>query len=438
MVTDRRPRSRNEGQICRSSRPTTAGGRNQGQIRRWLGTTTPPDHHEGQIRRSWAAEVEKVVPFGAGALLRRPYAPNATAMPRFAFAIPFLPAEAERAREAAAQISAARAGEHRSYLLDRRIYKERWWLQTGRGSPPLSLTLWDCDDITAVTAPSERGGTSHERWVAEEILVATHGVDPHTFTLPIPELLSGTTIRATAASETQTMFALPIPEEGLDAVRTLITRVEQGDLADAHQQFLADASVHEEWIWLQPPTERAPALLLVHWIGDDLDDAWQRLTFVGTDPYARVLHQALFTRLVGIPPDDVARWHIEQLSVMHVRRSDGEDRSRRRLGQRFFRSLLGGNVDSLARTLDSRVSLHANGLSVEGIAAVRDALVAVLGDPAELSATDILIGETHVLGLLERGGTPTHQVMLAAPEDLVVRIDVDPRTTEPARTPPAR
>lgn len=344
-------------------------------------------------------------------------------MPRFAFAVPFLPAEAERARLAAGEISAARAGAHRGYLLDRRIYKERWWMQTGRGSPPLSLTLWDCDDIAAIRSPTPRG-TPHERWIAEEILAGIHGVDPTGFTVPIPELLSGTTTRATAAAETQTMFALPIPTEGMDAVRTLIGRVEHGDLAEEHRRFLTDTSVREEWIWLQPPTDRAPALLLVHWIGDDLDDAWQRLTFVGTDPYARVLHQALFTRLVGIPPDDVARWNIEQLAVMHVRRSDGEDRSRRRLGQRFFRLVLGGRWDALGDTLHDEVTLTTARGEVSGIPAVTAALRSVLDDPEDLVSTDILAGERHVLGLLGGPRAVQHRVLLSAPADRITRIEV--------------
>ncbi|CAN5395727.1 hypothetical protein BH23ACT9_BH23ACT9_18000 [soil metagenome] len=56
----------------------------------------------------------------------------------------------------------------------------------------------------------------------------------------------------------------------------------QAILADAHSAFLTDASIREEWIWLQQQRKDTPALLLVHWIGDDLTVSWERLTHVGT------------------------------------------------------------------------------------------------------------------------------------------------------------
>lgn len=349
-------------------------------------------------------------------------------MPRFAFALPFLPHMETTWRSMAAEIPVRRSSEHRAHLLDRGIFKERWWMQTGAGSPPLTLTLWDCDDLGKAVLPTGEGLTTHERWIATEILEGVHGVNTTPYVLPECELLSGTTTQATATAGTQTMFALPVPPEGMAAVRALIARIEHGDLVEAHRRFLADASIREEWIWLQAPQRGCPPLLLVHWIGDDLDDAWQRLTYVGSDPYARVLHEALFTRLIGISPEKVAGWQIEQLLAMHVRRSDAHSQSRRRLGTRLFGALTNGEWAVVRRLLSPDVTLvAADGTRQNG----RDEVLAALTSLADrtggdLDVDDLLIGERHVIGLLRDGADAVLPVMILAPEAAITEVRVLP------------
>ena len=353
-------------------------------------------------------------------------------MPRFAFAVPFLPHKQDEWRATAGEIPVRRATEHRQHLLERGIFKERWWMQTGAGTPPLSLVLWDCDDLDRVGLSRIGTGNRHDDWMAEQVVGQIHGLDPEGSALPEVHLLSGTTTMATATAGSQTMFALPIPTEGIDAVRSLVERIEHGDLSRAHGQFLADASIREEWIWLQEPTSNCPALLLIHWIGDDLDDAWQRLTYVRDDPYARVLHEALFTRLIGIGPEQVAHWRIEQLLVMHVRRSDSFTPSHRRIGQKLVGAVRTGGWPIVQRLLaDDVVLLEGDGTRHVGppavVEALRRTMAAAAGTRTERpDIADLLVGNTHVQALLEWPDGPVLPVLVELEGSAVVTLYVQP------------
>jgi|GEM_PF-6001653 len=353
-------------------------------------------------------------------------------MPRFAFAVPFLPHKQDEWRATAGEIPVRRATEHRQHLLERGIFKERWWMQTGAGTPPLSLVLWDCDDLDRVGLSRIGTGNRHDDWMAEQVVGQIHGLDPVGAALPHVHLLSGTTTMATATAGSQTMFALPIPAEGIDAVRSLVERIEHGDLSRAHGQFLADASIREEWIWLQEPTSNCPALLLIHWIGDDLDDAWQRLTYVRDDPYARVLHEALFTRLIGIGPEQVAHWRIEQLLVMHVRRSDSFAPSHRRVGQKFVGAARTGGWPAVQRLMgDNVVLLAEDGTRYLGPPAVVDALRRAMdaasdGQRERPDVADLLVGTSHVQALLEWPDGTTMPLLIGFDEGRVVALHVQP------------
>lgn len=323
-------------------------------------------------------------------------------MPRFAYALPCDPQRAPEWRATAQRLLGQGAKAHRSFLLDRGIFRERVWAQTGTGTPPLTMFLWDCDDVDAATRRPTRAGGDHERWLFDTVIGDFHGQDVATFAFPEPEVLSGTTTMATAAAGTQTMFALPVPAEGIAAVRQLIGRIEQGDLAGVHSAFLTDASIHEEWIWLQEARVDLPALLLMHWIGDDLSGAWDRLTHVGEDPYARVLRDALFTVVVGLAPGIVAGWDIDQLLAMHVRRTDSEEPSARHLASRIVGWLARRRWDLLERVCLPEVAVHGSGSGFQIVGAhelVR--LIAQTLPDGPPTVTDTLVSDQQVLCIIE-------------------------------------
>ena len=125
------------------------------------------------------------------------------------------------------------------------------------------------------------------------------------------------------------------------------------------------------------------------------------------DPYARVLHEALFTRLIGIGPEQVAHWRIEQLLVMHVRRSDSFAPSHRRVGQKFVGAARTGGWPAVQRLMgDNVVLLAEDGTRYLGPPAVVDALRRAMdaasdGQRERPDVADLLVGTAHVLALLE-------------------------------------
>ncbi|HUG85510.1 MAG TPA: hypothetical protein VMM13_13150 [Euzebya sp.] len=323
-------------------------------------------------------------------------------MPRFAYAMPIAPQRAAEWRLDASKLLGVGAKDHRAFLLDRGIYRERVWTQTGNGTPDLTLVLWDCDDVDVATRQPGPLATDHERWLFETVIGGYHGQDAENFTFPEPEVLSGTTTMATAAAGTQTMFALPVPEAGVGAVRQLIDRIEQGDLAVAHSAFLTGASIREEWIWLQQARPDTPALLLIHWIGDDLTVAWERLTQVREDPYARVVRDALFTLLVGVPPGVVSGWEVEQLLAMHVRRSDSSVPPATRLAERIGWALTRKRWDALERLCLPQITAHdLDERQVAAGQALRRVVDAVADLPGTLS--DTLVSDQQILCVLDGG-----------------------------------
>jgi hypothetical protein len=321
-------------------------------------------------------------------------------LPRFAFALPCRPERQDAWHAAAEELMAAQASAHRQFLLDRGIFRERIWSQAGPGTPPLTLVLWDCADVDLATRLDSTSPTSHERWLFDAVVADFHGQSAHDYALPEPEVLSGTTTASTASAGSQTLFALPLPDGAEAAVRELMDRIEQGDLAAAHAEFLTAASIREEWIWLQEARDGTPALLLVHWIGDDLDHAWERLTDVGDDAYARVVREALFTLVIGLPPATVAAWDVEQIVAMHVRRTDSDEgTSTRRVAARLANTLEKRRWEVLARTCAGTVVVHEDGHdAVGGPAELVDVVRSAVADCA--GEVDVMVGDSTVLCVL--------------------------------------
>ncbi|WP_370325916.1 hypothetical protein [Euzebya sp.] len=332
-------------------------------------------------------------------------------MPRFAFALPLVADQRSAWHEAATALPQTGARAHRAFLLERGIFRERVWTQTGAGTPPLTLALWDCDDVDAATAVCDgRRPSTHERWLVDTVLRTFHGQPADGFAFPEPEVLSGTTTRATASAGAQTMFALPVPDEGIGAVRELLEQIEFGDLAGPHTKFLNDASIREEWIWLQARRHDLPAMLLVHWIGDDLAGAWDRVIADLEDPYATVLRRALFTMVVGIEPAVVAGWDVEQVLAMHVRRSDSVRPSSQPVAARLSSAIARRRWDVLQRGFAEQVAVDepaGDHLTITLDAADAAAHVSRVIDlrPAEVS--DVLLSDQQVLVALtdEAGGS---------------------------------
>lgn len=345
-------------------------------------------------------------------------------MPRFAYALPCEPSLVPEWRAAAQHLMGQGAKDHRALLLDRGIFRERVWTQTGEGTPTVSLFLWDCDDVDVATKPPTPDSSEHERWLFDTAIGTFHGQDVATFCFPEPEVLSGTTTMATAAAGTQTMFALPVPPAGTTAVRKLIERVEQGDLTESHSAFLTDASIREEWIWLQQARADLPAMLLIHWIGDDLAGAWDRLTHTGDDAYARVLRDALFTLVVGLAPDVVAGWDIDQVLAMHVRRSDSGEPHTRYLAARVASGVTRRRWDVLERLCTPRVSLADRQVATPRQAV--DVLAAAIPDGVP-TVLDTLVSDRQILVIVE-GATADGDVglLLGVRDGLIASVRVVP------------
>ena len=282
-------------------------------------------------------------------------------MPRFAFALPYAPARVDAWDEVIAELTTERVSDHRRWLLDRGIFRERLWVQRGADAPPVALVLWDCDDVaTAIRSCAHEDRSAHERWMIEVLSTQSDGDGGEAFALPRPEVVSGTTTQATAAANAHVMFGLAVPDEGVDALRTLVERIEVGDLARPHAEFLARVGISEEWLWLQPPHAGLGWMLLGYWIGDDLHEVWGHLA-VGEDTYARVVRQALLGLLLDLDPGDVARWDLDQVAVLHVRRSDSSPTPLSGQTQRLRAAVVDGRWGPLERVLAEEVEVTAAG-----------------------------------------------------------------------------
>ncbi len=320
-------------------------------------------------------------------------------MPKFAFALPLRPGSQEDWRHAAHELLTERAKDHRASLLDRGIFRERVWLQHGHDCPLATMVLWDCDDVTRATTMGPTGNSdAHARWLTRTFLAGFHGQDPAGFALPRPEVLSGRTVRPTGASNAQTMFAIPVPDGGLPALRGLMARAEGGDLDEAHRRLLLDSGVHEEWTWVQPASPGLPQLLLLYWIGEDLVLAWKRMMTAEDNPYL----QAFLTILSNRRPEERAvelDWQVEQVMAMHVRRSDGGDERVRRLATRLGSALSRGRWDLVADALSPDATVLGAPTQARGSADVLQVVRQQLGD-GDLVVTDTLVSDTQIIATI--------------------------------------
>lgn len=324
-------------------------------------------------------------------------------MPRFAFALP-LPRESQDAwRRGADELLTSRANDHRRYLLRRGVYRERVWLQWGRDCPDVTMVLMDCDDVDRATKiPTGQHPDAHARWLRETFVGELHGLPDDAFAFPRPEVLNGRTLRATAASNAQTMFAIPVPDGRLEALRDMMRRVDGGDLEEDHERMLTVAGVHEEWAWLQPAGLGLPPLLLLHWIGDDLVLSWQRAMAAETNTYRAALLEVMSLRSRPREATELD-WNLDQVVAMHVRRSDTGRAGAQLLATRLGSALSRRRWDVLADVLSPTATVRGGG-GRSGPAVGSEEVLRVVRDhlgEGDLVVTDTLVSETQILTTME-------------------------------------
>ncbi len=319
-------------------------------------------------------------------------------------------------------------------MLGRGILRERMWAQTSCDLPDLTLVMWDCDDLDVATRPPAKTARSaHEDWLFYTVLGTYHGQSLPTFRFPQTEVVSGTTTQATAIADTQTMFALPVPPEKLSTVRQLLDRLDSGDLMRSHAEFLELADVREEWVWLQHARDDLPDMLLIHWTGDDLPGAMERMT--GTESPLADMARA-FSEGLGMRIERAAQRTSEPLFAMHVRRSDSFELGVKQTASRVLMAARRGRWDALESLLDAQVTVK-DGRSGGGRAPVRTmtrgeaaSLLAsvVAGHGPELRSTDVLAGEDAlVLSIGTDGaGTPGLAIVMGVADRTIHSVAVVP------------
>lgn len=317
-------------------------------------------------------------------------------MPRTAFALPCAPDQVAAWRRAAAHLLEVDARAHRRFLGDRGIFRERIWLQQPTTGMPLTLVLWDCDDVDRARRAPAQPMTAHERWWCETVLGTFHG--DRDCTVPQTRLLAGTTTMATAVAGAHTLLALPIPPGRITQVRALIAGFESSD----HERFLTSCSVREEWIWVQPAAGALPDLLLLHLIGDDLDQLWTRLADPGEDPGARVVAEGLMRDLLAIDPTRVAADEVQQLIAMHIRRSDTSPTSGW-LGSRIGGALTRRRWAALEEAFHPVVRLHDRPTdAADAVAHLREVVV-----DRDTDVTEVLLGHHQIMATMhDSAGEP--------------------------------
>lgn len=341
-------------------------------------------------------------------------------MPRTAFALPCAPDQVTAWKRAAERLLEVDARAHRRFLGDRGIFRERIWLQQPSSGMPLTLVLWDCDDLDRARRAPTQPATAHERWWCETVLGAFHG--ERGCTVPQTRLLAGTTTMATAVAGAHTLLALPIPPGRVQQVRSLIAGFESTD----HERFLTSCSVREEWVWVQPATGALPDLLLLHWIGDDLDLVWARLADPGEDPGARVVAEQLLGDLLAIDPATAACYEVQQLVAMHIRRSDTAPTSGW-LGSRISGALTRRRWSALEEAFHPVVKLHDRPTgAAEAVAHLREVVL-----DRNTDVTEVLLGHHQIMATMhdsdgeplavlfevESGAVSALRVMVDRPDD---------------------
>jgi hypothetical protein len=327
-------------------------------------------------------------------------------VPRTAFALPCAPHEVEAWRRAADHLLRDGARAHRESLARRGIRNERIWLQA-RGLPtPATLVLWDCDDVDVAWRGDGSDG-EHDRWVRDVLLHRLHAASGRWAGRPETELVGGTTTMLTAVAAEQAVLALPIPEGRLADVRAVLAEREAPRGQAAHQRFLAAATVREEWTWLQHARGGLPDLLLVHWIGDDLDRARAALADPGSDPGACALANDLLRDALDLCPRVLPTWRPEPLSAMHVRRGDLQEAAANRLRPRIEGALAHRRWGGLLQVCRPVIRLHDRPVDAETAVAH---VAGALGGADDVQ--EILLGERQVVATVRgRDGSPLALVL---------------------------
>lgn len=317
-------------------------------------------------------------------------------MPRTAFALPLRPDRIGAWEDVARELGSDRARDHRGVLLERGIFREQVWVQTGFGSRPWSIVVWDCDDpgLRAIRCDAP---TSHERWLLERFFGDLHGLTGEACDIGAADLIGGTTSIGGAAAATTTL-ALELRPGAEDELLGWARRIDSGDLREDHRQHLASSGVHEEWLWLQRPLDGITtcSVALLHWLCTDPSHPLRALARARTSYAAKLA--ALLHRLTGRTVTELAGFSTPLVSSMHVRRSDAKGQPRERLARRLATAVVAGDLPTAETLVAADVALRSGDEVVLGADAVVGELRRVLiPDGHTLEVQDVLAGRDHVM-----------------------------------------
>ncbi len=139
-----------------------------------------------------------------------------------------------------------------------------------------------------------------------------------------------------------------------------------------------------------------------------------------------MLRDALFTFVVGLAPDVVAGWDIDQVLAMHVRRSDSGEPHTRYLAARIASGLARRRWDLLERLCLPQVAVPGRRPQVVGPEQVIGVLVGAMPDGPP-TVSDTLVSDRQVLCIVEgAAGQDGVGLLLGVQEGLIASLRVVP------------
>ncbi len=322
-------------------------------------------------------------------------------MVEYAFAHPVARDKIEDFRKLAAELEGERHDEHRRFLLEQGVHRERVFLQRMPEGPALSLLHWDCDDPAQTLRWAELL-SPHAQFIRDRIIKEIAGVPEEVIAagggMSVNEqIMDAAGVPGQAL--TTYAFALPIVPGKEDAAIAIGREATTGAGRTDFATFLLEAGIHRERAWIQraPDGSPGPSLVIVVRDCDDPQTTIER-GLRGTSGWARRLQDEILPDIHGVDFSDRVPRPNELVSMTHVRRSDAAQDPVKALLLRGYEAFGRGDFDALAQVMAPDVSWTTVGDNpIAGTYEGRDDVFGFFGHLFEETAGTLRVNVEEVL-----------------------------------------
>ena len=278
-------------------------------------------------------------------------------MVEYAFAHPVLRDKIEDYRKLATEMEGERHDDHRQYLLEQGIHRERVFLQRMPQGPALALLHWDCDS-PARAMRWEDEPSPHGQFIRDRIIRDVAGVPDQAMTGSMPVNEQVLDVQGLpGVGLTSYVFALPIREgREEDAIESARAVSAGGTAHEDFVDFLRECGITRERVWIQPamPGTPGPSLAIVVRDCDD-PQATIQVSLRSSSAYARRLQDEILPEIHGVDFSDRLPRPNELVALTHVRRSDAEQDPVKALLLRGYEAFGTGDFDTLSQLMAADV-----------------------------------------------------------------------------------